>query len=198
MRTPGRQERVCSGIVGEVGGASQVEATMESLEHDPKAKVQIKDALHAFLYGPVTKQFKDRIESLINRNTVIGGYSHKHFIYKGIVYSADVTPPPMKKNRLVAQLRGEMDEYLRDLEHINNKELPYVMGFITQVLNSSHSLVDYLKVLPESVHAPIHQLLATCPCRMGTLSPETACSMQAKNAAIIDMMKQRLVTNLLI
>ena len=171
---------------------------MEPLEHDPKAKQQIKDALHSFLYGPITRQFKDRIESLIARNTVIGGYSHKHFIYKGVVYNADVTPPPMKKNRLVAQLRDSMDEYLRDIDQINSKELPYVMGFINQVLNASNSLSDYLKVLPEAVHAPIHQLLATCPCRMGTLSPEMACTMQAKNAAIIDMMKQRLVTNLLI
>jgi hypothetical protein len=171
---------------------------MEQLEHDPKTKQQIKDALDMYIYGPVRRQFKARIETLIARNTVLGGYSHKHFIYKGIVYNADITPPPMKKNRLVAALRDPMEEYLRDASQLNNHELPYVLGFINQVLNSSNSLSDYLKVLPESVHAPIQQLLATCPCRMGTLPPEKAEQMRTKNQASIDMIKQRLVTNLLI
>jgi hypothetical protein len=171
---------------------------MEQLEHDPKTKLQIKDALDAYIYGPVRRQFKNRIEALITRNTALGGYSHKHFIYKGILYNADVTTPPMRKNRLVAALRDPMEEYLRDASHLNNHELPFVLGFINQVLNSSNSLSDYLKVLPESVHAPIQQLLATCPCRMGTLPPEKAEHMRCKNQASIDMIKQRLVTNLLI
>lgn len=168
------------------------------LEYDPRTKQQIKDALDAYIYGPVRNQFKLRIETLITKNTILGGYTHKHFIYKGIVYNADVTNPPMKKNRLVAAMRGEMEEYLRDKDHLNDHELPFVLGFINQVLNSSNSLSDYLKVLPESVHAPIHQLLATCPCRIGVLSPEKADQIKVKNQASIDLIKQRLVTNLLI
>ena len=62
---------------------------MDSLEHDPRTKQQIKDALYAYLYAPVTKQFRSRIETLIARNTILGGYSHKHYVYKGTIYNAD-------------------------------------------------------------------------------------------------------------
>jgi len=170
----------------------------QPLEHDPKTKQQIKDALYTFLYAPVTRQFKTRIETLIARNTVMGGYSHKHFVYKGVVYNADVTQPPLKKNRLVAQLRGDMDEYLDDKDKLNNQELPFVLGFINQVLNSSNNITDYLRVLPESLHAPLLQLQATCPCRATCLTEEKVHSLRQGHRNPIDLIKQRLVTNLLL
>lgn len=171
---------------------------MDKLEHDPKTKSQIKDALYAHLYDPVQRQFKTRLETLIHRNTIQGGYSHKHFVYQGIVYNGDVTVPPVKKNRLVPQLRDAMEEYLRDLNQLNNHELPYVLGFINQVLNSSNDLHDYLRVLPEAVHAPLNQLMGTCPCRNHHLPEDRVEAMRLKNQAPIDLIKQRLVTNLLI
>lgn len=171
---------------------------MDKLEHDPRTKQQIKDALYSFLYDPVTKQFKSRIETLIVRNTVMGGHSHKHFIYKGVLYNADITQPPLKRNRLVPQLRAAMDEYLADLNHLNNDELPFVLGFINQVLNASSDLADYMRVLPESVHHPLQQLLATCPCRSTNLAQDRVESLRLKNQEPINLIKQRLIINLLI
>lgn len=171
---------------------------MLPLEHDARTKQQIKDMLYTFIYGPVSKHFQARIETLITRNTVLGGFTHKHFVYKGHLYNADTTQPPLKRNRLMAALRDPMEEYLSDLEQLNNQELPYVLGFLNQVLNSSSSLQDYLKVLPESVHAPIHELMATCPCRIGVLSPEKAKQLQEKNADAVKLIKARLFTNLII
>lgn len=171
---------------------------MDTLDHDPKTKSQIKDALFTFLYDPVRKQFKTRIETLIGRNTLIGGFAHKHFVYQGALYNAEPTTPPVRKNRLVPQLREPMDEYLRDLAELNNHELPYVLGFINQVLNASNALDDYLQVLPESTHQPVRQLAATCPCRIAVLSPEKIEQLKLKNEESINLIKRRLVTNLLI
>src|SRR4030095_9987488 len=171
---------------------------MEQLQHDPRSKQQIKDALYAFLYEPVQKQFKSRIDILITRNTLLGGYSHKSFIHKGVLYNSDSTPPPLKKNRLLPQLRVLMDEYLKDLEFLNSHELPYVLGFINQVLNASNDLKDYLRLLPESVHYPIEQLMATCPCKTVQLTEERVVQLKEKNKKPINLMKQRLVNNLLI
>lgn len=171
---------------------------MDKLEHDPRTKQQIKDALYAFLYEPVTKQFKSRLDTLIERNTLMGGHSHKHFIYKGTLYNGDLTLPPLKKNRLIPQLRVAMEEYLVDLGQLNNEELPFVLGFINQVLNSSSDLADYLRVLPESVHQPLQKLLLTCPCRSTHLTNDRVESLQLKNQQSISLMKQRLLTNLLI
>lgn len=170
---------------------------MDKLEHDPRTKQTIKDALYSFIYGPVQKQFKSRIETLINRNTLMGGHKHKHFTYKGVVYTCDATPPPTKKNRLNSNLRDEVDSYLEELNQLNNRELPYVLGFINQVLNASGDLADYKRILPESVHYPINKLMSTCPCRVTSLAEERVTNLTTKNQESIGMIKQRLVMNLL-
>lgn len=170
----------------------------EVLQHDPRTKSQIKDMLYAFLYEPVQRQFKTRLDSLIKRNTVILGASHQSFIYKGNLYTCDITPPPRKLNRLVPQLVPDMDAYLADLKQLNDKEVPYVMGFINQVLNSSNDLHDYLRLLPSSVHQPIQKLIDSCPYRTKKLTDEQVQELQTRNKQSIDLVKQRMVTNLLI
>jgi len=171
---------------------------MEPLEHDLRTKQQIKDALYSFLYAPVTKQFRARLDTLITRNTMLAGGTHRHFVYKGIVYNGEATQPPLRKTRLVAALRTEMDQYLSDIEELNNDELSYVLGFINQILNSSNSLTDYLRLLPESLHAPIKKMQATCPYRSTSLTEDKVEILKTKNLASIDLIKQRLVINLLI
>lgn len=168
------------------------------LEHDPRTKQQVKEALYSYLYDPVIKQFKSRLDTLIMRNCVAGGYGHKHFVYKGVVYNSDTTVPPLRKNRLVPALKDEMETYLADMHQLNNVELPYVLGFINKVLNSSCDLQDYLRVLPESIHAPLEKLMATCPCRTTKLSEDKAKKLVLENEQPISLMKQRLFTNLLI
>ena len=91
-----------------------------------------------------------------------------------------------------------MQEYLRELEELNSAELPYVIGFINQVLNSSNSLPDYLKVFPEAIHRPLQHLIDTCPCKSCTLEQSAIDELKTKNQSTIDLIKQRLVTNLLI
>lgn len=171
---------------------------MDKLEHDPKTKQQIKDQLFGYIYDPVVKQFRTRIDTLIARNAVLGGFSHRHFSYKGVLYNAETTPPPLPHNRLMAGLRADMDEYLADQAKLNQQELPYVLGFINQVLNSSCDLQDYLRILPDSIHRPLNELAATCPCRTKSLPDEKVEQLKKRNAEAISLIKQRLVTNLLI
>ena len=171
---------------------------MEQLQHDPRTKQLIKDTLYEFLYRPIENQFKNRLEVLIVRNTLLGGYSHKSFNYKGVLYSSDNGAPPRKSNRLMLQLKPAIDEYLFDLKQLNERELPFVIGFINQVLNASNDLQDYLHIFPESIHQPLEKLIATCPCQAKQLSDEKIVELREKNQASINMMKARMVTNLLI
>jgi hypothetical protein len=170
----------------------------EHLQHDPRTKQQIKDILFEHLYGPIQKQFKDRIDALIVKNTLLGGYSHKSFMHKNVLYNCDVASLPRKMNRLVPQLTADMNDYLKDLKELNEKELPFVVGYINQVLNSSNDLHDYLRLLPPAVHHPIMDLINTCPCRTKKLAQETVDLLQQKNLSSINLMKRRMVTNLLI
>jgi len=170
---------------------------MDPLLYDPRTKKQIKEALYAFLYDPVQKQFKLRIDTLIIKNTLLGNHRHKSFTYRGENYNCDTTPIPRKKNQLLTQLQPVMNEYLKDLRELNEKELPYVLGFINQVLNSSNDLKDYLRLLPESVHYPIQALIATCPCQAKSLADDAVAKLKEKNSLSISLMKQRQVLNLI-
>jgi hypothetical protein len=171
---------------------------MESLQYDPLTKQQIKDTLYDFLYTPVQKQFKLRLDTLIIRNTLLSGYSHKSFVYKGKTYSCDTEAPPRKWNKLLPELKGQMDQYLAELETINSQEIPYVLGFINKVLNSSHAIDDYLKLFPDCIHAPLKKLAATCPCKTQMLTQAKSASLLEQSETPINLIKQRMVTNLLI
>lgn len=170
----------------------------ESLQHDPRTKKQIKDTLDGFLYDPVRRQFKQRLDQIIVRNAVTGGYAHKSFMYKNVLYNCDSDPLPRKMNRLVPALQLDMNDYLKDIKHLNEKEVPYVIGYINQVLNASNNLNDYLRLLPEAVHMPLTDLIATCPCQARQLHSDAVAMLQEKNQSSINLMKNRMVTNLII
>ena len=170
----------------------------EQLQHDPRTKQQIKDALYAFLYSPIEKQFEKRLAELIVKNTLLCGYSHKSFMYKNTLYNIDTNALPRKMNRLHINLQGPMNDYLKDLKALNETEVPYVIGYINQVLNSSNDLCDYLRLLPKAIHGPIQHFIATRPSESKKLPEEVVSVLQGKNATSINMMKKRMVTNLLI
>ena len=170
---------------------------MEPLQLDPRAKQQIKNALYMYLYEPVEKHFAQRLTTLIVKNSLLGQHAHNSFMYKGVLYNCDGTPPPRKSNKLLPQLVPYMDAYLKDLKTLNDTEIPYVLGFINQVLNSSNALSDYLRLLPESVHEPIEKMIKSWPCRAKELPQETVNEIQQFNQRSISLMKQRMLRNLL-
>ena len=119
-------------------------------------------------------------------------------MYKSVLYNCDNNVLPRKMNRLVIQLQPAMNEYLKELKQLNEKEMPYVLGYINQVLNSSNELHDYLRLLPPSVHHAIQGLINTCTCRGKKLPDKTVALLQEKNLGSVQLMKNRMVTNLLI
>lgn len=171
---------------------------MDQLQHDPLTKQQIKDGLHKLLYQPIESHLKTRIDTLIVRNTLLGNYRHKSFVYKGTLYSCDTEQAPLKQNRLIPALKIDMEKYLSDVDQIFNQELPYVLGFINHALNASNSIADYLSIFPEAVHDPIRTLLNTCPCKTPKLTSQTIHGILYSNAMGVQLMKERLTLNLLL
>jgi hypothetical protein len=171
---------------------------MEQLQYDPRTKQLLKDNLIGFLYKPLREQLKLRLDTLIVKNTLLGSYKHKSFVYKGEFYSCDSDLPPRKANRVVQQLIPVMDEYLREIKQLNEEELPYTLGYINQVLNASNDLQDYLRLLPAALHRPIEELSYMCPCRSRHITEEQAKELEKKNELPINLIKQRMVRNLLI
>lgn len=166
------------------------------LVHDPRVKQQIKEAIYQYIYGPIMLQFDKRLDDIIRKNTLICR-GDSAFSYKGEVHTAPLTVPPRKPNKLDGSLITEMDDYLKDRWNLNNYELPFVLSFINQVLNASNHLQDYLRVFPPAIHHPIEELVLACPCREPKLTKESILILQNKNAIPINLLKQRMVTNLI-
>lgn len=171
---------------------------MESLQHDPKIKQQIKDILYDLLYAPVHRRFQNQLNQLIIQNTLAGKFTHKSFIYKGELYTCDTTPAPRKMNRLLPQFHANMEAYIAEVTALNKSELPYVLGFINQTMNASNELHDYLRVFPSSIHGPIKHLIDTCTCRTKKLTEAEVAELLANNESARQLMMQRMAINLII
>lgn len=168
---------------------------MDPLKHDNRTKKQIEEALYDFLYATPLKAFKSKLEALIEKNSLTMRSSHKAFNYRGKTYTSERSVFTRRTVLLAEQYHPEMNQYLAELEELKEKEVPSVLGYINQMLNSTNALRNYLKIMPESVHRPITSLIATCPCRTTSLTEEDAEKIKTKNVAAIQLIKQRLVNN---
>lgn len=170
----------------------------EHIQHDPRTKQQIKDSLYLALYRPITEQFEKRLKDIAVKNAVMGRLGHASFTYKGVPYNCDTTSPPRKANRLAVALYHEMDTYLQDLKELNEKEVPYVIGYINSILNATNHLCDYYKLLPDVLHPPIKSLIDTCPCKGNALTEQQVELLQKSNQQALAKMRERMLINLII
>lgn len=170
------------------------------LKHDPRTKTQIRDALYDYLYKPVLAKFERELDEIVVANTRAIASSHACFTYRNVLYKKSDFQglPPRLSNKLIPALVDRMETYLEAKGRVNQQELPYVMGFINLVLNSSDDMLDYLNVFPGVLHAPLKAMIDTCPCHNTKLAPETAEEMRDRNQHPIELIKQRLAYNLLL
>lgn len=168
-------------------------------QHDPRTKHQLKDMLYHYLYDPVERRFKERLDAMIKDNDRITNNYTECMSYRGTLYQINPQfKPPRSVPRLSKLLVPRMDAYLAEVRQLNNDELPFVLGFITQVLNSSDNLHDYVRALPDSVHKPLKEVIARCGCHTASLTELELQNLLIRNAASINLMKQRMVLNLLL
>lgn len=171
----------------------------ESVAFDPKTKKFIKDSIYLFLYGNMESHYEKRLMSLIVHNSTILKNGQYAFIYKGEKYGRtekDKCVRPL--NRLHKSLHSEMDEYLMELNHLNAYEIPYVMNYINQVLNSTDSFQDYYRLFPESMHQPLREIAQKCPCSIAILPDSRVTEIRDGNTQSIDLIRKRLTQNLLL
>jgi len=170
------------------------------LQYDAATKQRILDKIYNHLYEPTKRQFEQRLKAIVIKNSLLFRNGQPCFRYNGKVYNDPASKPPfpLPINELHDSLESLMEEYLADKSKLNNEELPYVMNYITQVLNASEHLPDYFKLFPSSVHPAIQELIDSCVCRAEEITVQQAEAIKQKNTIPIELMKQRMVLNLLI
>lgn len=166
--------------------------------YDPALKTELRNRLHDRLYGVPLRILDDRLTELVMRNCAIHNYAHKHFVYKGVVYNKDVTTPPLPRNQLSQGLKPEMETWLREMDQLQRKEMPHVLSAVMKVLNSSDSLADFLELLPESLHEPLHEMQAKCPCEHRSLNDDQIQALRAELGEGLLKLRERLMMNTLL
>jgi hypothetical protein len=171
----------------------------KSLLYPPLTKVAIKYSLQRYLYSAVLDDFQNRIDEIIEQNTILGKYNSKHLFYKGNYYFGNgpvLWASVRKYNKLVPDLKDKMEQYLKDKKEFEEEE-HYVLGFFNQVLNASTKLEDYLKIFPECLHSALKKMFAPFPEYPGSLEDSVIAEIIKKNKKPISLIKQRMVLNLL-
>lgn len=169
-----------------------------------RVKSRIRQKIVDSLYWRVSEKQKKRLIQLTEANNRLLASGQQGFMYKGTWYSAHMKrvnrlTMPRSKNRLHPRLHPEMEEYLNGLAQIEDEETPYVLGYITKVLNASETTTDLYLLLPEALHKPIQESEGLYADRSHAFNEKTATAFMEDpiNKKGLDLLKTRLMLNLL-
>jgi len=130
-----------------------------------------------------------------NQNTLLK-HSHDGFIYRGSSYrKPGITTNPSTKLHL--KLHTVMDTYLLDKELLE-QEKEKVRGYIIHILNLSDDAKDYYHFFPESTYEIIKETVDRQSNTMLSLSSETINRTLKQYSEITDLMRQRMLYNLIL
>ena len=164
--------------------------------YEPNLKYRIKGRIWEVLFTPVEKDLKKQLEVIASKNCHLQGLSHKSFLYKGMRFNADTTPPPLRSNYLAPSLKPDMEDYLNKVKDCLHREEVLIMGYITMVLNLCTHPRNYLRFLPSGLHPHVEDLLRTHP--ESDLDEEIVQEVLKNNQKPIQMIKERMALNLLL
>lgn len=164
---------------------------------NPRLKLAIKERISQFLYSdPLTKLRKD-LEYIITTNDQLSNKGHYMFTYRGVRYKwYENMPLVWGPLPLHQSLHKQMDQYIKETKELA-EESALTLGYIQNILNKSDNPEDYLRLIPSALHVPIHELLAQFPDISKTLSLTDAEKLIKTHARSVDLIKQRLMLNLL-
>lgn len=165
--------------------------------YDPRIKAEIKERIKLFLYREPEARLRDELEQLIVVNDQLSNKGHYMFTYKGVRYKwYDHMPLMWGALPLHTSLHARMDQYLKETKELV-EESSLTLGYIQNILNRSDDPDDYLRLIPSALHLPIQDLLDLSSGIKKTLSLTDAEKLVKTHERSVDLIKQRLMLNLL-
>lgn len=167
-------------------------------EINPSVRINILDSLMLKLYTSSNNHCKNRLHNLIKINSSIYKNNQQCFSFRRTVFQhAEHTGPyPSPINILAPAMRGEMKEYIQDVQR-TEAERVLVKGYLQKVVGISHYMADYLAVTPTALHPPIKKFSDQCEIGEGTLTPSEIEAFIDNNSKYLDMVRTRLTMNLI-
>ena len=172
--------------------------TPVSPTYDPTLKTEIRNLLYRKLFEPIERLRREQLTQLVMRNAMICSATHKSFIYKGVVYNEEMSPPQRPVTRLTPGLRPEMEAWLREQQQLEREEIPRVLGSLMRLLNSTDNLSDLVFVLPETLREPLKEIQLRCPCTHSARDANGQAQLRAQLTEDMNQLRERLMKNTLL
>lgn len=171
---------------------------MSLFNNNPRLKSQFLETLLKIVYGPYFERRTNILSKIIDRNCILQKAENAHFTFKGQVYGA-AYPGVWQIPKLNPELHAEFIAWLDEHSRVEKDEWPYISNVIIDIMNSSSSMVDWLRIFPECFHAPIKGVLAHLSPAMAlsVLSDEEVSTLKQKHAEALQMATSRMMMNLL-
>jgi hypothetical protein len=161
-------------------------------------KLKVREALLAYVYGPVEERHKRKLTELIAENDALVGVQYWGFMYRNKFHTQSrYAKPPQNIPRLFESLQPAMDKIIDEQFLIEREERPLVAGYIQKWLNSSDDAEVLFQRLPTALRYPFQQVLAIEGINLADVDMDDAAHEMGIGERSLDALKVRLMTNLI-
>lgn len=166
----------------------------------PKAKTNLQTAMMFFIFDPFMQYWNRRVDKIIEKHVLLCSSTQYGFSYKGEDFTGSSTQllrPPVQ--RLHKSLAIEMDDLLRERETVTLYEEPLVKSVLCALMNLSNNPWDYFQLLPKELHPAWEHFKTKIPTGYESeITDSVISAFQTKHEAAFDVIRVRMVTNLIL
>lgn len=163
------------------------------------SKIQFQIGVMEFIYAKSNHQIQAKVNQMVDLHCIRYPGESQAFQYKGEVYwrKPQATVIRGKRVKLLHQEQyPDMDSCLRERALIE-AEQPIVRTFISCAASKAWTKDQLYLLLPECLHSVIQQTEYPNLKPHGELSAEEGMAFQEANSKVIQLIKQRLILNLI-
>lgn len=166
----------------------------------PRAKTNLQTAMMSFIFDPFMKYWNRKVDKIIEKHVMLCSSTQYGFSYKGEDFTGSnkrLLHPPIQ--RLDRSLYSDMDALLREREVIILYEQPLVNSVLCALMNLSNNPWDYFQMLPKELHPAWTHFKANMPTGYESeITDNIISAFQTKHEAAFDVVRIRMVTNLIL
>lgn len=165
------------------------------MSKDPTKKYNVRLMLEEFIYKPAETQLEKKLNAIMNSHSIDDPHRSMAFMFKGQVYAPKDYRSPGKITLLSRRLYPNMEEWLKETNKLQ-EEKTKASNYLTCILNEAKNLADLQALLPECLHPGLGIIGSANLSSL--LTPEHIEAVNHQHTDSIQMIKERLVLNLLI
>ena len=166
----------------------------------PRAKTNLQTAMMQFIFDPFMKYWNRKVDKIIEKHVLLCSSTQFGFSYKGEDFTGSnkrLLHPPIQ--RLDRSLYSDMDALLREREVIILYEQPLVNSVLCALMNLSNNPWDYFQILPKELHPAWTHFKTNMPTSYESeITDSIISAFQTKYEAVFDVVRIRMVTNLIL